>query len=59
MTQSQLNRAVARLTGESVQTIQEIGFNLINVASRRSRSRRRRWRRRHHRRRCHLVSQSA
>jgi hypothetical protein len=46
MTQAQLNRAVAQATGETVQRIQNMGFNLVTVLHRRSRSRRSRARRR-------------
>jgi len=31
MTQSDLNRAVARLTGESVRLVRQRGFTLVNV----------------------------
>ena len=31
MTQAQLNRAVARVTGESVGLVEQLGFNLIVV----------------------------
>jgi hypothetical protein len=41
MSQTDLNRAVARATGESVQQIRKLGFQLVPV-SRRSRRRRRR-----------------
>jgi hypothetical protein len=64
MTQAQLNRAVARATGESVGMVEQLGFNLIVVpdmqstprpfhrAGKRNRSRwteRRQSRRRHRR----------
>ncbi len=31
MTQAQLNRAVARVTGETVSRVEQLGFNLIVV----------------------------
>lgn len=31
MTQTQLNRAVARATGESVETIQRLGFSAMTI----------------------------
>jgi len=32
MTQCELNRAIAIATGESIQTIDRMGFNLVEVA---------------------------
>jgi hypothetical protein len=48
MNQSQLNRAVAQATGETVQTIEQLGFSLLSLsepAKGRRRARRRRGRR--------------